>query len=497
MFGVIAKHAAGFAAAALALAVISSPVHASTTVGAPVVGTAGDYNYSPSVMQIGNTQYFWWCSGGTNPNDPSQFSDTIKYESINLSTGATVGPEIVLAETPGAWDSVYTCNPQVVTGSFTNPLGNGINYTYAMYYVATNQSAGTLNDIGVAFSNDGVTWAKYPNPVITHNASDTGYGVGQPAAYNSNGAGGIYVLYENTYPSEGHWEATSTDGIHFTTQGEITTNGLNEVGLAGQSSYSSPSWGNAAFDYQANYWYAVYNMLVRNTATTGGVQERGQVGSVVYKIPAASLLTGATPWTLVNSVDTNLTGYESNFLPSFLHDRYGNVNVGGYPNIEIYTSGSNPAPAWNSSPATRGNSGGVDQWIIAWASWIPNAPLVPFKRYYNGTVHEVTTGWVDPSGGWTLESTQGYLYESPQSGATVPIYGCLAGNDDYFASTYSNCEGSSYSFLGIDGYLFSTAGSGREALYRCFTGVDHFVSTSSTCEGQHVDYRLGYAEINN
>ncbi len=234
-------------------------------------------------------------------------------------------------------------------------------------------------------------------------------------------------------------------------------------------------------------------MLVRPSATTGGVQERGQAGVVVYKIPASSLLTGSTPWSQVFNADTNLTGYESNFLAGFLRDKYGNVNVSGYyPNIAIYTSASIPQPGWNSSPATRGDTG----WKSATGglpgtSGVPGAPLIHFQRYFNGSRHEVTTGWIDPSGGFHLEATEGYLYESPQSGATVAIYGCLDGSNDYFVSTHSNCENSgstAFSFLGIDGYLFSTAGSGREALLpRCYTGVDHFVCTSSTCEGQHVD----------
>jgi hypothetical protein len=51
----------------------------------------------------------------------------IQYGSINLSTYATVDPLTVLSETPGAWDSVYMCNTQLVEGVFTNPLGNGTN----------------------------------------------------------------------------------------------------------------------------------------------------------------------------------------------------------------------------------------------------------------------------------------------------------------------------------------------------------------------------------
>ena len=478
--------------ASAALPGLCGTASASITVGPKVVGNSGVYNYSPSIIQTGSVQQFWWCGQGTNPNNPSQETDTIQYESVNLSTGGWVGPYTVLAETPGAWDSAYTCNAQVVKGNFNDPLGNGNNYTYAMYYVGTNQNAGTLNSIGVAFSNDGVTWAKYPTPVITYNPNDSGYGVGQPAPYNSNGASAITLLYETTYPSESHIYATSTDGIHFTTQGTITTNGLTEVGTAGQSSYSSPTWGDAAYDDSTGNWYAVFNMNVRNPTTVGGVTERGQYGVIVYKIPALSLLTGATAWQQVFTADTNLTGYESNFIPGFLRDEYGNVNVSGtYPQIEIYTSASIPQPAWNATPATRGSSGGTGYWNIAWNVWTPNAPLGPFHRYYNGTVHEVTTGWIDPNGGFNLESTLGYLYESPQTGFTTPVYGCVAGNDNYFVSLDSNCEGQI--FLGIDGYLSSSAGSGLVALYRCRTSVDHFVSEDPNCEGQIYESLIGYA----
>lgn len=482
-----------FFAATCAMIGLCAIGEASTTVGPKVVGNYGLYNYSPSVILSGDIQQFWWCGQGHNPNNPSQDTDTIQYESINLRTGAVVGPQAVLGETPGAWDSAYTCNAQVVKGSFTNPLGNGANYTYAMYYVGTAQTAGTLNSIGVAFSNDGITWTKYPTPVISYNPSDTGYGVGQPAPYNSNGTNGIYLLYESTYPSLEHVEVTSTDGVHFTNQAVITTNGLSQVETAGQSTSSAASWGDAAYDYQGGYWYAVFNTNVRNPSTTGGFTERGQFGSIVYRIPTASLLTGSSPWQQVFTVDTNLTGFESNFIPGFLRDQYGNVNVSGtYPNLEIYTSASIPAPSWNATPLARGKTGDTPYWNIAWDTWAPGHLLVPFKRYYNRTVHEVTTGWIDPNGGFSLESTQGYLYESPQAGATVAIYGCVASNDNYFVSTDSTCEGQL--FLGIDGYLSSTSGTGLFALYRCRSSSDHFVSTSSTCEGETQELLLGYAK---
>jgi len=78
------------------------------------------------VIQSGQTQDFWWCgdvSGHT--------TDTILHEQVNFTGGGhvTVPEQAVLEETAGSWDSVYTCNSDVVEGSFTNPLGNGATYT--------------------------------------------------------------------------------------------------------------------------------------------------------------------------------------------------------------------------------------------------------------------------------------------------------------------------------------------------------------------------------
>ena len=35
---------------------------------------------------------------------------------------------------------------------------------------------------------------------------------------------------------------------------------------------------------------------------------------------------------------------------------------------------------------------------------------------------------------FSLQSTLGHLYESPQQGATVAFYGCKSGETDYFVS---------------------------------------------------------------
>jgi hypothetical protein len=448
------------------------------------IGNSGRYNYSPSVIQIGNIRQFWWCGQGVNPNNTSQDTDAIYYESINVSTNATNGPVLVLAETPGAWDSVYTCNPKVIGGVFEDPLGDGQTYSYAMYYVATASQGGN-NSIGVAFSKDGILWKKYPHPIIPSTVQN-GYGVGQPAIYNADHKSAISMFYEDSYPTVHHVAATSTDGLHFHIQGTITSNGLD-------SDNPGALWGDMAYDSKTSEWYSVFNRPFRPPSTTGSIPEYGQYGIELYKIPQGALLTGSTPWQELSTLDTNSTGYESNFIAGFVRDSFGNINVGSYPTIQMYTSVSYPQPSWDASPADAGRSSKMNHWILTPLQWAPGAEaLLPFNRYFNKSVHEVTTGWVSPDGGFQLEELLGHLYASPSNGADLPFYACKGGKTDYFVSLDINCE--KQRALGKNGYGYTQLVSGLNlvALYRCSSGHDHFVSKDPKCEGQTTDMLLGY-----
>jgi hypothetical protein len=467
---------------AIAFGLAGCGVHFAHLPPGSVAGRIEVYDYSPSVIQSGNLQQVWWCGGGYNPSVTAQWSDTIQYESIDLSTHTHSAPVPVLGETPGAWDSLYVCNPKVVRGIFANPLGNNETFSYAMYYVGLGSAPGANNSIGVAFSNDGISWKKYPQPVILAETQDN-YGVGQPAAYNVNLRGAIRLFYEDDSYYQHHVAAISNDGVHFTVQGTITPNGLDPNSLA---------WGDMAYNPNDGSWYAGYNTIPRDPSTTGGVVERGSYGISLYRIPDASLLTGAIPWELLTTIDTSLNGYEANFLPGFVRDIYGNLITGSA--IQMFTSVSNPPPPWDASPGVAGLSGDVQRWNISSASWTPGYPLVALNRYFNQTTYEVTTGWIDPNAGFSLQSTLGHLYESPQQGATLPLYSCKLGSMDYFISRDSACE--RYRVLGTVGYGYSgpVAGLNLVPLYRCKTGAAlHFVSTDPNCEGQETNELLGYA----
>jgi hypothetical protein len=475
-----------FAAVALCAcaAVVPAPARASSTVGGFVVGRSGTYDYSPSVVQSGQTQDFWWC-GGRDAADPANYSDTIKHQQYSFAGGVhiTVAERTVLGESAGAWDSLYVCNPSVVAGSFVDPLGDGVTYGWALYYVGTSTRGGTDNSIGVAFSNDGDHWAKYPGPVLADAPSGgVYYGLGQPNAYNPGGGSAVTLLYEDTGASGvSHFEVSSADGVHFAAPAAVTAVGLPSP---------TPSWGGVAYDPVGGRWYAAFNQdPTRPPSTTGGVTERGQAGVALYATGDLS----AGPWTALDTVDTNLTGYESNFLAGLLRGADGALYGPLLPSVELYASTSNPRPSANATAAQRGSSGAFNNWDIAWSAWSPLAPTRALSRYYSSILptHEVTTGWVDtPS--FHLESVLGHLYEAPSGQFTRPLYGCVQGSRDYFISGDAACE--SQLVLGLDGYISPTPGPGLVELYRCYTGTDHFVSTSASCENRTTEEVLGWAQ---
>lgn len=449
-----------------------------------VVGRYGRYDYSPSVYQSGTLQQFWWCGRAQNPALSSQDTDAILYESIDTHTHQTVGPKVVLAETPGAWDAQYTCNPHVIRGVFTNPLGDGKVYSYAMYYVGIK--LGTNNSIGAAFSNDGIVWKKYPTPVIP-SISPSGYGAAQPVPWNADQKQAITLFYEDDDPSgppNHHFQAGSTDGIHFTTQGVFTRNGLDP-------NNPNPGWGDMALDPTGKYWYATFNLASRAASTTGGVLEAGSLGWQLYRIPQDALLTGTTGWQLVKNFDTNLTGYEVIAGAGILGDSFGNLYPGDQ--MTLFPAVSNPETPWNDSSEAAGQSASTSLWDIIAETWSPtDKTQVDLNRYKNGTTHLVTTGWTDPTGDFVLEESLGKLYVAPTNQAVAPLFGCKTGDHDYFVSLASDCEGQR--ILGINGYLYSKPVPDLKltAVYRCATTTDHFVSQDVQCEGAVSQGLLGY-----
>ena len=454
--------------------------HASTTVGGPQEGTTGYYDYTPHGMRTSTTETEIWC-GDTS----SHTVDTILEQQYTLSNWSLKVPErTAFQEGPaGSWDDTFTCNPSnVIQGNFVNVLGDGVTYNYVVYYIGYGSST-KVNQIGAAYSVDGLNWHKYPTPVESYPTSSCGcYGYSQP---NAVSIGGVISLYFEDNPNGTqvfHDVAVSTDGAHFAP--------FTAVSNTGFSTLVKPNWGSLAYNPANLQYYVLLGEGWRPPSQTGGVQEAGDNGCVIYTSSDPTLGN----WTEIDTIDTNLTGYEVNFLCGFVTDYNGNLSPDLQPSIKILTSASYPRPAYNASPTDLSNSAVFNNWQIMWATYTPGNSWKPLQRVdYSPGHHEVTTGWYDSSVYHLENINLGKLAEAPTGSATVPLYGCKFNLTNYFVSLDAGCEGQ-YK-LGVEGYLYSTPAADRTAIYRCnIPGHDHFVSTDPNCEGQTTEFLLGYSQ---
>lgn len=130
--------------------------------------------------------------------------------------------------------------------------------------------------------------------------------------------------------------------------------------------------------------------------------------------------------------------------------------------------------------------GQIAEGILGWAD-----DMITVRRTANNTDHGVDFPGYHRQG---VEggATSFRVNALPQAGL-VPLYNCLVSGGNEMVSRSSSCEGASAPPPMLIGYLWSSSGAGHtRVLYRCRVGFDHFISTSSTCEGQIVDAVLGY-----
>src|SRR5437868_2276196 len=323
--------------------------------GGTLMGPHTGYDYAPTMMQVGSLQKFWWCGNGYIPGTAT-LADVIYYRTIDLSTGAASAYYQVLSPTPGTWDGVNTCDPSVIQGSFYNP-DNGATYSFAMYYTGDDNltNGGNNNRIGVAFSNDGISWIKYSgNPVIYPQVYPTStYGAGQPATYSNDHLSNLTLFYMDQSTGVGTrvWIRTTNDAVHFSTPTLVSNEGV-----------TTQQFGNSDFGYdaQSGYFYGLLDQTARS-----GDREAYTIG--FYRMPAYQLLAGQGVWEFLGQVDTNLTGFYLNHSPGILRDPFGNVTP-WLPSVEAYFSeGSN-------TPST---------WDLTWAILTPQPSTLAFKRYYS------------------------------------------------------------------------------------------------------------------
>jgi len=295
-----------------------------------------NYNYAPSVIFNGSVQQFWWC-GGANP------TDVIYYTSYDFNTMKWSDIIKVLwpahtSQNPIPWDNMLTCDPSVVMGSFPY---NGINYSYAMYYSGTDDMRG-FTGVGVAFSNDGINWVKYPEPLIRKPNPGDGtifYGYGEQAVISANGGSNLWLWILNepssTIPQVYNLYESQT-GTDLQLQYQITGNGvwgwIDGYGECVGGEYVQDfglcngfiTEADFAVGYPSGTTPVIYMI-------TDHVNNTSQMD--LYQIDWDLQSSGT--WSYLGSITSKLTGNAFNSSGGFLKNIYGDVSP-WLPIIEVY-----------------------------------------------------------------------------------------------------------------------------------------------------------------
>lgn len=95
-----------------------------------------------------------------------------------------------------------------------------------------------------------------------------------------------------------------------------------------------------------------------------------------------------------------------------------------------------------------------------------------------------------------LKSSGTYLLSSSANSTIsyVPLYRFVSGSDRIYATSPTYGIPFGYSFEAGVANISTTGRANYLSLYQCHSGSHHFLSNSSSCEGQTVDFMLGYVE---
>ena len=103
--------------------------------------------------------------------------------------------------------------------------------------------------------------------------------------------------------------------------------------------------------------------------------------------------------------------------------------------------------------------------------------------------HWTTTRYI-PSGYNVIRKYKIFKENQPE---TRLLYECNVIQNHNFVSKYMNCENQNH--LGPLGYVYTNQQANTIPLVRCFvsTSGDHFITTTSNCDGFIFEEILGYA----
>lgn len=290
------------------------------------------YAYAPSAIESGSTLRFWTCHN----TQSGVIVDDIVYTKI--VSGTKVADHSVLSRSAAGWDSFHVCDPSVIR---VNARLNGINYSYAMFYLGNDVNASAHNQIGVAYANslEG-PWVKVPSPIVPFPcASNADWGAGQPSATTIDPNQGTALLFwtrgcgSTTVTMRAQVDLDGSSGPVIGAALQVTNSGL--TGLTGGADYLNGA--DFAYDPSRDRFYVIREMHPYPTTNPTYIGSALQLVS----IPGSSIWNGGGTWTVEGVIGPSLTGYARNHNAGMVRNEFGTLVNASTASVLFTTSCGN------------------------------------------------------------------------------------------------------------------------------------------------------------
>lgn len=305
----------------------------------------GIYNYCPSVIELEDgTRYVYYCTNQT-------LYQVIDYVGCRKGTpngdgSYTWGSEkVVFSPSESLWDSMHTCDPSVIKGSFTY---GGTEYAYLMAYLGCVSTDNQENKVGLAVANspEGPFIRVGTEPLVDFTKDSTSsvfqWGVGQPSLVSIDKAGKVWLFYTRgdlggTRTVVRECDFSNLDAPVMSNEVKVATTNLVE--LDGDKDIIN----NADFAYDANrgIFYAASDCHPNPSSEPNFISSHFRVTSFKGTNFAKA------SWKYLATIGPDDTTFARNHNVGLVRDEYGHIPARKYLTVYYTVSNEGSSSLWS------------------------------------------------------------------------------------------------------------------------------------------------------
>ena len=324
---------------------IASTMPASYSKQFDAKSSLGIYNYCPTTIELEDgTRYIYYCTNQTSYKVVDYVG--CRKGTPNSNGTYTWGNEVVaFSPSENLWDSMHTCDPSVIKGSFTY---DGTEYAYLMAYLGCTSTDNQENKVGLAVSNspEGPFTRVGTEPIVdfTKDASSTVFqwGVGQPSVVSIDKAGKVWLFYTRGDINGTHTvvrECDFSDLNNPVLGDEVKLATTNLVELDGDKDIINNA--DFAYDAKSNRFYSASDCHPNPTSEPNYIASHFRVtyfnGTDFAK----------ANWKYLDTVGPDQTGFARNHNVGLARDAYGHTLDDGYLTVYYTVSNEGSTSLWS------------------------------------------------------------------------------------------------------------------------------------------------------